>query len=48
LDLRRLEVTGQMKKSYIAELHNLYQSPIIIRIFKIKQSEMGKLYSTHK
>lgn len=47
MHLRGLEVTGQMKKLYSAELHNLYQSPVIVRIFKIKQSEMGKLCSTH-
>lgn len=37
MDLRGLEVTGQMKKLYSAELHNLYQSPVIVRIFKISR-----------
>jgi hypothetical protein len=31
-----------------AELHNLYKSPVIVGKFKIKQSEMVKLCSTHR
>jgi hypothetical protein len=38
---RRDEVTGEWRKLYNEELHDVYSSPSIIRIIKIEEGEMG-------
>jgi hypothetical protein len=44
---KRDEVTGGWRKLHIEELHNLYSSPSIIRMFKYKEDEMNRAYSTN-
>jgi hypothetical protein len=39
---KRDEVTGGWKKLHSEELHNLYSSPNIIRVFKSKRMEIGE------
>jgi hypothetical protein len=43
---KRDEVTGGWRKLHNEELHNLYSSPNIIRMFQVKEDEMGKACST--
>jgi hypothetical protein len=38
---KRDEVTGDWRKLYNEELHNLYSSPSIIRVIKSRKDEMG-------
>jgi hypothetical protein len=42
---KRIEVIGGWRKLHNEEFHNLYGSPIIIKI--IKEDEMGRVCSTH-
>jgi hypothetical protein len=44
---KRDEVTGDWKKLHNEELHNLYSSPNIIRMIKVKENEMGRACSTN-
>jgi hypothetical protein len=44
---KRDEVTGGWRKLYNEELHNLYSSPSIIRIFKVEEDEVGRTRSTN-
>jgi hypothetical protein len=43
----RNEVTGGWRKLHNEELHNLYSSPAIIRMTKLKENEMGGACSSH-
>jgi hypothetical protein len=40
-------VTGGWRKLHNEELHNLYSSPIIIRMNQVKEDEMGRACSTN-
>jgi hypothetical protein len=42
---KRVEVTGGWRKLHYEELHNLYSSPSIIRIYQDKEDEMGRACS---
>jgi hypothetical protein len=44
----RDEVSGDWRKMHNEELHNLYSSPSIIRMIKVKEDEMGRACSTHE
>jgi hypothetical protein len=44
---KRDEVTGEWRKLYNGELHNLCSSPDIIRQIKIKENEVGRSCGTH-
>jgi hypothetical protein len=44
---KRDEVTGKWRALHNKELYALYYSPNIIRMIKIKKTEMGKEYSTY-
>jgi hypothetical protein len=45
---KRDEVTGGWINLHNEELHNLYSSPIIIIIDKVKEYKMGMACSTHR
>jgi hypothetical protein len=38
----RKEVTGQWRRLYNKERYTLYSSPNIIRVIKVKNTEMGR------
>jgi hypothetical protein len=42
------KMVGGWRKQHYEELHNLYSSPSIIRMIKIKEDEMDKACSTHE
>jgi hypothetical protein len=44
---KRDEVTGDWRKLHNEELHNLYSSPSIIRMIKVKEDEIDMACSTH-
>ena len=44
---KRDEVRGEWRRLHNKELYALYFSPSIIRMIKIKKTEMGKEYSTY-
>jgi hypothetical protein len=44
---KREEVAGDWRRLHNEELHNLYASPSIIRVIKLKKGKMGGAGSTH-
>jgi hypothetical protein len=42
---KRDEVTGDWRKLRIEELHNLYSSPNIVSVIKVKEDGMGRACS---
>jgi len=44
---KRDEVTGEWRKLHNEELNNLYSSPNIVRVVKIKKNEMGGACSAY-
>jgi hypothetical protein len=44
---KRDEVTGDWRKLHNEELHNLYSSPNITRMIRIKEVEMGRACNTN-
>jgi hypothetical protein len=44
---KRDEVMGEWRKLHNEELRDVYSSPSIIRIIKLKEDEMGGLHSTN-
>jgi hypothetical protein len=44
---KRDEVTGEWRKLHKEELHHVYSSPNIIRVYHMKKNEMGGSYSIY-
>jgi hypothetical protein len=42
--LKRDEVTGDWRKLSNEKLHNLYSSPNIFRMIKVKEDKMGRAF----
>jgi hypothetical protein len=42
---KREERTGEWRKHHYEELHELYSSPIIVRVIKLRKNEMGEACS---
>ena len=45
---RRVEVTGEWRKLHNEELNDLYSSPNIIQVIKLKKNEMGGACGTYE
>jgi hypothetical protein len=41
--LKRDEVTGELRKLHNEELHNLYSSPTIVRMIKLKAGHVARM-----